>query len=447
MKKILLFLAVGFAFANAQGFKPIKKLENIPEDKIQKTIDVSRDSLRKEFWLEVEKNEIVKICIDEPISAWETSLNATIFNDSCIAFQAPMLIGTDSLKAYVPEKNESYTIFLAIGMKYLNFKNTEVLLGFNESLKKNQKTRHRCNVEEIGTIDCSPQENDPKRLMQLTATYLVDKYPVTNCEFLQLMWDSIPQKSSYQYDSKRKIQEEWISRKKTSNHNETCITQDSAANTVSLYQALKYANARSMHENLKPYYLFSKTNESRERIISEKQFVIGYWDFTEHKDKFFNVSVNQSSDGYRLPYYDEWMIFARGGDKKKKAPWSDSATFEEASKYAKFNTTYPNSEKEMYNSEPVGQLQPNGYGLYDIFGLVEEHVLLKKDLNGNRGLPSCRKGGEYYVSLDDEIGYPNWREFNYGHFHIGQSGAEAGFRLIRNIGNNAKWENIESGSK
>ena len=49
-----------------KGVKPRKNLKKIPEDKIQRTFDVNRDSLRKELWLEVEKNEIVRICVDAP---------------------------------------------------------------------------------------------------------------------------------------------------------------------------------------------------------------------------------------------------------------------------------------------------------------------------------------------------------------------------------------------
>ncbi|MBR4625775.1 MAG: hypothetical protein IKO56_09605, partial [Alphaproteobacteria bacterium] len=114
MKIFLLFLTLCFAFTNAQlyydkhgesrgaykdsleysklvelanrfrgpilmkkpveGVKPRKNLEKIPEDKIQRTIDVRLDTLSKENWLEVEKNEFVKICVDAPVVAWETSL-------------------------------------------------------------------------------------------------------------------------------------------------------------------------------------------------------------------------------------------------------------------------------------------------------------------------------------------------------------------------------------
>ena len=138
MKKFLLFIILSFAFANAQffydrhgesrgaykdsmeyatlvelaqrfrgpiwvkkpveGVKPRKNLEKIPQDKIQRTFDVKRKSLRKELWLEVEKNEIVKICVDRPVVAWETSMNSNIFNDSCLAIKVPTLIGVEKLR-------------------------------------------------------------------------------------------------------------------------------------------------------------------------------------------------------------------------------------------------------------------------------------------------------------------------------------------------------------
>ena len=174
MKNILLLIAVCFAFANAQffydkhgesrgaykdsmaysklvelsqrfrgpilvkkpveGVKPRKNLQKIPQDKIQRTFDVSRDSLRKELWLEVEKNEIVKVCVDGPVVAWETAMESNIFNDSCLVFTVPMLIGVESIKVYLPEFDSSHKINLAVGMKYLNFNKEKVLLGYNKYL-------------------------------------------------------------------------------------------------------------------------------------------------------------------------------------------------------------------------------------------------------------------------------------------------------------------------
>ncbi|SMG17524.1 hypothetical protein [Fibrobacter sp. UWB13] len=154
MRKILLLLTMCFALANAQfyydkhgesrgaykdsldyatlvglakrfhgpilvkkpveGVKPRKNLEKIPENKIQRTFNVSRDVLNKENWLEVAKNEIVKICVDAPVVAWETSLKAIISSDSCLTFQTPTLIGVDTLRVHFRKENTPY---------YINFYN------------------------------------------------------------------------------------------------------------------------------------------------------------------------------------------------------------------------------------------------------------------------------------------------------------------------------------
>jgi len=194
---------------------------------------------------------------------------------------------------------------------------------------------------------------------------------------------------------------------------------------------MKYANARSLRENLKPVYIFSRTNEKNPRILSKGKYAIRDYDFLKFESEgelifTIQVSIDESSDGYRLPYYDEWMMLARGGDKKYEGTWGNDDIF----KYARFN-----SKIGFYDSEPVGQLLPNGYGLYDMFGLVEEHVLFEssnpfKELDNT---PSCFKGRD--IKHD-------WTRATYGsigaNFYTVKKG---GFRLIRNIGNNVKWSN------
>ena len=356
MKIFLLFLTICFAFANAQfyydkhrecrgaykdslehatlvnlakrfhgpilvkkpveGVKPKKNLKKIPENKIQRTFDVNRDSLRKELWLEVEKNEFVKICVDGPIVAWETSLNSSILNDSCLAFQAPTLIGVETLNVYFPNSDSSHKINLAVGMRYLDFKNEKVLLGYNEY------------PEDIAATSDYFTNTDPERFVSVTGTYLVDKYPITNCEITQLLWDDIPDTTPKLNPTLKEFANNWISRKKRSIRNENCSTKDSAANTLFLYQIMKYANARSIREGLKPYYHFTTASQSS---LSENQyFSISYLDFTDHEDGDIYVLTDTYSDGYRIPYYNEWMMFARGGDKKNEAPWGNysSATLE-----------------------------------------------------------------------------------------------------------------------
>ena len=411
---------------------------------------VTLNSLKKNNWIEVEKNEITQICLDNQVLAWETSLNSIILNDSCLAIQAPMLTRTETIKLFPLDTEDSIQINLAVGMKYLKFENEEVLLGYNKYNEKDFKPKYTCTTEDGYTIDCSPENNYPEKIVSINGKYLVDKYPVTNCDFIQIMWDSIPQKAIFENESIKSIQEDWISRKRAHKRNGICDAYDSAASMVTLYQAIKYANARSISEGLRPYYILTPSDADNEEILSNG-YIIDNLDFTEHENENVQVTEDSTSDGYRLPNLDEWMIFARGGDKKKKAPWGDSSVaFEDVSKYAKFNTKIPQNEKEWTYSGIVGQLLPNGYGLYDIFGLVEEKVLLKRPLYGNLGNPSCLKGG-YRVSTTKEgffeTSYPYWKWINYGYFQFGAPGIFSGFRLIRNIGNNAKWENVESGTK
>ena len=193
----------------------------------QRNVVLHRDSLGSETWLEVEKNESVKICIDSKVRMWETSLNSKVQNDYCLKFQAPTLIGVYQIHVKFFDNDSAYEINLAVGMKYLDFKNEKVLLEYNNA--------------------------DPKRFASITGAYLVDKYPVTNCEIVQLMWDSIPTTTAFITPEQR----EWVNRKKASKRNEICDAHDSAAKMIFLFQAMMYANNRSIKEGLKPYYLFS----------------------------------------------------------------------------------------------------------------------------------------------------------------------------------------------
>ena len=178
----------------------------------QRTIDLNRGSLGAETWLEVEKNETVKICMDSKVRTWETSLDTEILNDSCLKIQVPTLIGVNTINVKFYDSDSSHKINLAIGMKYLDFKNEKVLLGFDKVLLLEP------DYYEI---------IDPVKNVSVTGTYLVDKYPVTNCEITQLLWDNIPLDS----DDNR-YEKAWAQRKKKAVHNKKCNTQDSATNTI-----------------------------------------------------------------------------------------------------------------------------------------------------------------------------------------------------------------------
>ena len=439
MKIFLLFLTICFAFANAQGVQPIENLGNIPKDKIQRSFDVSSNSLRKELWLEVEKNEIVKVCIDKKVKEWETKLDSKKLNDSCLVFQAPSLVGSDALKVHFSKRPFSRNIYLAIGMKHLKFIRKKVLLGYSPKPEEG-------NIAKALSLAHSKQE-DPERFALITGTYLVDKYPVTNCEIAHFMNDSMPVDFSYKHEWIKGVHERWSDVFKERFFYKECPAHDTAANSIILLQAMAYANMRSFREGLKPYYRFFETKEKGSSIISKGQYIIGYFDFTKRNNQFnfIKVVADYSSYGYRLPYYDEWMILARGGDMKNEAPWGDSSVaLNDTEKYAKLSTA------KNFKSESVGQLHPNGYGLYDMFGLVWEHVLFEESnpFRVQKNSPSCLKGGDNGVlkRKDDDKYHTTtyWKELNYGYSQLNiNSDKNAGFRLVRNIGNNVKWSEVK----
>ena len=432
-KRLLVAICVGFAIASIALMcqtDDANGIDNVMH--FQRTFDLNRNSLGSEMWLEVEKNESVKICLDSKVRAWKTSLDNGVLNDSCLKVQIPTLIGVNTINVKFPDSDSAYKINLAVGMKYLNLKNEEVLLGFNKYTEQDIRMFQHIN-------------EDPERLVSITGAYLIDKYPVTNCEIIQTMWDSIPFQSTYPGGFFKDLAELWILRKGASVRYENCPVHDTAASSIFLFQAIKYANERSKREGLKPYYVFSKTTKNNQAIISRKKYIISYLDFNNPKDVYIQVSVDESSDGYRLPYYDEWMMFARGGDKKKRAIWGNYLpSLQYAQRYANFGIG------NGY-TQPVGQLKPNGYGLYDIFGLVWEHVLFEEDnpFSVQRGSPSCLKGGNNRALLEPSPGVttsePYWKDINYGYSKPNYTGGRAeGFRLIRNISNNAKWTEIKT---
>lgn len=403
---------------NAKKKLFIKDAKNISKD-----IELSQDSLDKVVWIELEKNEKAKICLDSKVLVWETSIESKILNDSCLIVQTPDIVGSNTISLY--NDMSKYQINIAIGMKYLKFENDKVALGFD--------------THPLPIIGSETREEDPKRIVALTAEYLVDKYPVTNCEMASVMKDSIPEKSPAFNEYRKKISNQWSTRKNLVKKGNTCIAQDSAANGLYLLQAMEYANQRSIQEGLEPYYVFSNAGNESEKIVKKGDYVIPYLDFSYHKEKNIHVSVNEKSAGYRLPYYDEWMIFARGGDLKNDAPWGDSsARVEEALEYAWFGA----KESEIdFNraSKPVGLLKPNGYGLYDVFGLVEEFVLFESQnpFSLLQNKPSCKKGGDYWTVLSHQFGKvdvgPYWKWINYGYASPNYAGGMGGFRLVRKI--------------
>ncbi|MCA9544642.1 MAG: SUMF1/EgtB/PvdO family nonheme iron enzyme [Myxococcales bacterium] len=114
---------------------------------------------------------------------------------------------------------------------------------------------------------------------------------------------------------------------------------------VAPYLAERFANALSEREGLPACYPFARQPRRSE-------------------------GFDRACLGYRLPTLAEWACAARaGGDSHLPAPAPDGPlTAEALDPYAWHRE---NSERRL---QPVAQLQPNAFGLYDVLGNVSELV-------------------------------------------------------------------------
>jgi formylglycine-generating enzyme required for sulfatase activity len=119
---------------------------------------------------------------------------------------------------------------------------------------------------------------------------------------------------------------------------------------LSWYEAVEYCNNRSIYDGLTPVYLIDKTNEAPPHTV-----------LRSNEDPFKWVITNDYlADGYRLPSRAEWEFACRAGTT------TDYNTGD--------HRTLPISAARMKANcpSPVGTYPPNGWGLYDMHGNINE---------------------------------------------------------------------------
>jgi formylglycine-generating enzyme required for sulfatase activity len=193
----------------------------------------------------------------------------------------------------------------------------------------------------------------PVHTVTLSA-FFMDRYEVTKA-----LWDEVLNWSwtvgtGYSYNK--------VSTGEAANH---------PVQTEEWYDILKWCNARSQKEGRTPVYY---TDAGLIQI---------------YKTGSSEPYVNWAANGYRLPTEAEWEKAARGGVSARRFPWGDIDTIQHAraNYYSSSSYTYDTSPTRGYHpsystegeygetfphTSPVGSFAPNGYGLYDMAGNVDE---------------------------------------------------------------------------
>ena len=163
---------------------------------------------------------------------------------------------------------------------------------------------------------------------------------------------------------------------------------------VSWYDAIYFCNEYSRLSGFTPVYSVNGETDVKK------------WNYIPHSGNAIEGEIIQidNANGYRLPDTKQWLYAANGGENYK---YSGSNNMDEVGWYRE------NSENRAH---PAAQKKPNGYGLYDMSGNVEEWVWTTSKQKNAYG------GG--WDRLDQEVSYIRRYDGDFKNSGIG-------FRVIR----------------
>jgi len=232
----------------------------------------------------------------------------------------------------------------------------------------------------------APDNELPRHQVRLTRSFLLATVPVT-----QAMWVAVMGKNPSHFQG-----------------------DDHPVEKVSWFDCVRFCNKLSIHEGLTPAYRIGK---------GETPKVVWSW----------------KADGYRLPTEAEWEYAARAGE---AFLYAGSDVLEDV---GWFGNLYWNGEVWIEGdpgnsggrTHPVGQKQPNSWGLYDMSGNVWEWCWdrygaydsksVVDPIGAPKGKSRVDRGGSWFLRPDlAQVTYRNWLDPE-------GNGVGLGFRLSRSL--------------